>query len=299
MREYIICFNFFINHMRIQIVSDLHLEFNPIRKTYSFIKPTAPILCILGDLCCCDNVEMKKVFNFFKEISSLFEFIIWIPGNHEYYQDRKIGKNCTVGDVNYRCKKMCLRFRNIKFLKNQSFEYEVRGKNLSGKSNVILYRFICSTLWSYIPQELGKSVQEYMSDYEKIYVWNAKNKSPRKITYKDVNRWHNACVKYIKNEIENTRKKKKLKKYKDVKGIVLTHHKPFLSASDYKSEVEKVAYESDQSNIFNCPHVNFWGYGHTHRPVRKYIHGTVIASNPKGYPYQRDVKFNKSLSFNI
>lgn len=275
--------------MRIQIVSDIHLEFHPLKKIYSFIKPTAPILCILGDLCCCEDLETKKILNFFNEVSPLFKLIIWIPGNHEYYQDKGGDRKCTTAAIDRRCRRICSGFSNINFLKNQCLEYE---------SKKVLYRFICSTLWSHIPSSLGKSVQSYMSDYDKIYVWSKKDKSPRKITYRDVNLWHRKCVKFIKLEIDKTKRKKKLKKYKDVKAIVLTHHKPFLTASDYTNDIEKVAYESDQTDIFNCPHVNFWGYGHTHRAYKNHMCDTLIVSNPKGYPYQR-TKFKKSLNFRI
>ena len=259
--------------MYIQIVSDIHLEFYPVRKIYSFIKPTAPILCILGDLCCCENLEMNKILNFFNEISPLFELIIWIPGNHEYYQDKKNDKNCITIFVDNRCRKICSKYPNIKFLKNQTLEYKMKNSN-------ILYRFVCSTLWTHIPTNLGKSVQSFMSDYNKIYVWNTKDKIPRNITYKDVNMWHRKCIKFIKSEIEKTKHKKKLKKYKNVKTIILTHHKPFITNSDYNNDIEKVAYESDQTKIFNSPHINFWGYGHTHRPFKGNMYNTIIVIIP-------------------
>ncbi len=275
--------------MYIQIVSDLHLEFHPLKKTYSFIKPNAPLLCILGDLCCCDILEIKKINNFFTEISVLFKLIIWIPGNHEYYQDKHIDRECTINAIEKRCRKICSNFPNIKFLKNQTIEL---------KSKRILYRFICSTLWSHIPNKLGKTVQSYMSDYDKIYVWNGKDKCPRNITYKDVNIMHRKCVNFIKSEINISKNKKSDKKYKDVKTIILTHHKPFSSKSDYSSDVERVAYESDQTDIFSNTHVNFWAYGHTHRSCKENIYNTLIISNPKGYPYQR-TKFKKGMRITI
>lgn len=282
--------------MKIQIVSDIHLEFHDEKKLYSFIKPSALILCILGDLCCCENSELKKLQNFFSEVSSMFKLIIWIPGNHEYYQEKRarINKNNTMPAIDRRCKIICSKYKNVKFLKNQTLDYEYRNN---------LYRFICSTLWSHIPNNLGNDVQNYMSDYSSIYVWSNKNKNPRNITYKDVNAWHKKCVKFINTEIEKTKeiKKnngKKSSKYKSVKTIVLTHHKPFSTTSDYGSDKERVAYESDQSHILGCGHVNLWCYGHTHRSFNGRAHKCRIISNPKGYPSQR-TNYIRNHSINI
>ena len=109
---------------------------------------------------------------------------------------------------------------------------------------------------------------------------------------------HRKCVKFIKNEINTSKNKKNDKKYKDVRTIILSHHKPFSSKNDYSSEIERCAYETNLSNIFIDPIVNFWGYGHTHRSCKKNIYNTLIVSNPKGYPYQK-TKFKKGLKFII
>ena len=42
--------------LKIQIISDIHLEFHEHKKnfrTLSFVKPSADILALLGDICCC------------------------------------------------------------------------------------------------------------------------------------------------------------------------------------------------------------------------------------------------------
>ena len=47
--------------MKIQIVSDIHLEFYEKKSKYNFIKPSAPILCILGDLGRSEDNEIIKI----------------------------------------------------------------------------------------------------------------------------------------------------------------------------------------------------------------------------------------------
>lgn len=301
--------------MKIQIISDIHLEFYE-NGSYNFIKPTSSILCILGDLCCCDGAGFAKIRRFFDKITKLFKLIIWVPGNHEYYQDRCAGRNGTTINVDIQSARICSKYPNIKFLKNNRIEY------LHQK---VLYRFICTTLWTYIPPRLGKEVEKFMRDYLKIHVWNPKVKKPRKLTYKDVNLWHRKGVEYIKKEIENSKKlkqnlKRKIKyrntkkggiqkhsynqihqsnnfrkkrekmappmDYTSVKTIVLTHHKPFIDNKKI-SEVERISYESDQSNLLNSGHIDVWCYGHTHKYCHKKIGKCTVASNPRGYPREK------------
>lgn len=261
--------------MKVQIVSDIHLEFHKFRKRWNFITPSAPILCILGDLCCCEKGEINKLYSFFDEIVPHFKLIIWVPGNHEYYQNKCNGIENTKNMIDKRCKKICLKYDNVKFLNNDTLNYPHRG---------ILYRFIGSTLWSYIPDKFGNQIQGLMNDYNNIYVWDIKNKISKKINYKLVNMWHTKSVKYINNELLRSMKMKNKTTYKKIKNIVLTHHKPFSFPSD---NIYQYAYESDQIEILNSNNVDLWCYGHTHKKFKGIIGKTFLYSNPKGYPHQK------------
>ena len=269
--------------MKIQIISDIHLEFYENPKSCEYLKPKARILCIVGDLCCIDDA--KKIKLFFDKIHSMFKLIMWVPGNHEYYVSKCPDKYNTVYYIDLRNNKICSKYDNIKYLKNKRIEYLY---------NNTLYRFIGSTLWSYIPPKLGKDVENLMSDYSNIYLWNSRTKIARKITYKDVNLWHKKNIKFINNEINNSRKLKQhiskniqnqKKKYSNIKTIILTHHKPFIDKDSDRSS-ESCAYESDQTNIMKRSHVNAWVYGHTHKYYKGKIGDCLLASNPRGYPYQ-------------
>ena len=266
--------------MKIQIISDIHLEFYENPKICNFIKPITPILCIVGDLCCCDASGLKKIKLFFDKITSMFKLILWIPGNHEYYRNSCTDKKGTVQGIDSQNTKFCSMYKNIKYLKNSRIEYLY---------DQTLYRFIGSTLWTQIPAQKAKEIEKYMSDYSMIYVWSNKNKKCRKITYKDVNNWHKNHIAHIKQEINNSRKLKKQKntKYNDVKTIILTHHKPFCNKQELNNNVLSLAYESDQTNIMNSKYVDAWLYGHTHKHFRGKIGGCTVVSNPRGYPREK------------
>jgi hypothetical protein len=176
------------------------------------------------------------------------------------------------------------------------------------------YTIIGSTLWSWIPESERKTITESMNDYQYIQFYD--NEKIRKLNANDVATLHLKNYRYIKMQIN---KAKKL----NHKIIVLTHHKPYLSAN-YNSSSLDVAYESDLSDLFISP-VLLWGYGHTHVADNSLQgasnslqvasnslqgasnslqgasnslqvtsnHKTILYSNPKGYPNQK-TKFNKS-----
>jgi predicted phosphodiesterase len=259
--------------LEIQIVSDLHLEFWASKPKFNFIKPVAPILALLGDICCCGADDDFNTFKrFINEVLPLYEHIIMVPGNHEYYfnpteKTAPVAKNTMEGID----EKICAYFKEtspkLHYLNNSTFKLTI------GKTN---YHFIGTALWSWIPEEFRVKVQSEMNDYQYIYTLDGKKCIGLTSDY--VVQQHLKSFKYIKSQIN------KIKKTKD-KIIVLTHHKPYLSES-YNPTSLDVAYESDLSILFDLPIV-LWCYGHTHVADNS-VHGKVwFYSNPKGYPKQK------------
>jgi len=264
--------------MKLQIVSDLHLEFWGNRKFYNFLKPSADILCILGDLCCVDPVGCKMISTFFKEVSPKFKLIIWVPGNHEYYRDKQC-PSCTVPEINKTASAITRKFKNVKFLNCKTIDYLHQGT---------LYRFMGCPLWTHIPDSKSKVIEKNMRDYCKIYTsWSKKNGKAKRLNYRYVNDWHAKCLRFIKSELSKTSRLKKSaagkKKFKVIKNIVLTHHKPFIGR---RNTPVQMAYESDQRALLNSGLIHLWGYGHTHEKFHRKIGKTILYSLPKGYKGQ-------------
>ena len=71
--------------MIIQYCSDLHIEYvnkihiNPL----NYIKPIGDILILAGDIG--SFYFLLQLENFIKPLSKFFQYIFYVPGNHEYY----------------------------------------------------------------------------------------------------------------------------------------------------------------------------------------------------------------------
>lgn len=272
--------------LKLQIVSDIHAEFWSSKQRFNFIKPSAPILVLLGDTCCVGSDDDFALFKrFVNEHIPQYEHIIIISGNHEYYynpsrKSRRPTKENTMEGCDKKIKDYCKTNKKLHYLNNNTMDINVGKKN---------YLLIGSVLWSNIPASQYQSIANIMSDYRYIYVTDSKTKKIRLVTPAEITALHIKNKRYIQTQIKKAAKQNK-------KAIVLTHHKPYLNP-DHKTNSCLVAYESDLKSIISKP-VVLWGYGHTHIKDRSKINGVQMISNPKGYPYQQTL-FNKELSLSL
>jgi predicted phosphodiesterase len=257
--------------VKIQIFSDTHLEFRG-ENFQKLIKPIAPVLCMVGDICACGSVEDFNIYkSFIKYLAPKFKYILHIPGNHEYYTtgNKNIKYEDTVPGIDKKIKNYLNNFDNVFFLNNNTLKLNFDKKT---------YVFIGTTLWSNIRLKDRIYVEKMMNDYNSIYM-PSNNKLVRKFDVNDMLKIHTKSLKYIKKEM------KKLK-FNEI-GIVLTHHKPYRSL-DIENIISQ-AYETDLIGTkIKSPHrVKLFAYGHTHIADDSCIDNVRVVSNPKGYPSQK------------
>lgn len=242
--------------MKIQLVSDLHLEFNNIEP----YNAGADILILSGDIIVADYLNKSEAspkfqraqyfVQFFEQCSRLFEQVIYIPGNHEFYHG---SWEHTVATLRAK-----LDFDNVAILDNNFIDYNG-------------FRFIGTTLWTACPRPLDKAaIEQGLNDYRLI------KKNYRRISAKDTSIAHYTSLRYIEaNIVPNT--------------IVVGHHAP-----SYRSVEEKYrtgpyshlnhAYYSDLDNfILDYPDIRLWTHGHMHASHDYYIGTTRVVCNPHGY----------------
>lgn len=259
--------------MHIQLVSDLHIEFWKDLDVLKHIKPVAPILILLGDICCAStDYDFTLYKNAVSQLTLHYDHIIIITGNHEYYTNNAREPLKTISQTDMQIKAFCKTNKKLHFLQNKSFKL----KTPSGT-----YLFIGSTLWSNIPRSAHNNILNIMSDYSQIYTQSEiknkigyHNKQIRLIKPADICSLHKKNVSYIEKKVRYAHSN-------GYKCIVLTHHKPYLKNTHNINSYDP-AYETDLKYIF--PHVLLWAYGHTHIADNRKILGAKLYSNPHGYP---------------
>ena len=103
---------------KIQVSSDLHLDqiinLHSLEEYQSIINPVANILILAGDVC--HIYTMEKHVLFFEYVNSHFQFILYIPGNHEFYNDESL----SIDVLETRIQKFLQTYQNIVYLNNRS-----------------------------------------------------------------------------------------------------------------------------------------------------------------------------------
>lgn len=269
--------------MLIQIVSDLHLEFYADKTKFNFLVPSAPILALLGDTCCCASAEDFEIFKrFIAEILPLYEYIILIPGNHEYYFNPPVRypptKANTLQATDARIRDFCKSNPKLHYLNNRVLKITMGKKT---------YSIIGTALWSYIPPEEHARMETTMSDYK--YIWVADGNKIRKLKAADVTSMFMKNTRMIKAALDKARMSNHI-------PIVLTHHRPYIDAT-YNVKSFDPAYHSDCSAWLKKP-IGLVAFGHTHQRTDQLVNGVRVYSLPKGYPGQK-TRFDRTSTVQV
>ncbi len=233
--------------MKLHLISDLHLEFHPNINNLSDLSLKVPslfeginnpnkgqtrdiILILAGDI---GYPTEKNYWNFIEDCASKYKHVIYICGNHEYYDDQIDIVNDTIKFNNEKLRKI---YPNLWFL---------------NKEKVIIddVTFLGTTLWTNIPENKEKIVERQINDYKKIYIGDD---SP--FNAKDCTRLHHEDLKWIKDSItDNT--------------IIITHHLPSKHLSHKKyafyTDINCAFWTDIDDNLFSKK-ILMWLCGHTH-----------------------------------
>lgn len=265
--------------MKIQLVSDLHLEFQDI-----LIKNqnTADVLILGGDIFVTDDLYKQpanlslnqaqesaygrvrralRYRDFLKRVSFQFPHVIYVMGNHEHYH----GKFDKSADI-VRETLDILNISNVYLLDNDT-------KDING------VRFIGGTMWTDCNK--GDPMTQYhleqcMNDFRIIRI---ANEGFRKFLPARTITEHIKTKQYIETVIAQTPD--------DMPVIVCTHHAPSsLSIHEmYKHDhLMNGGYYSDLSEfILDRPKIKLWTHGHMHQCFDYRVGDTRVVCNPRGY----------------
>lgn len=284
--------------MKIKLVSDLHLEFSDINVTNN---DKCDVLILGGDIMIAEDLHDHPGFDFnpyshgafadlgrkqqrvarfrdfLKRCAFQFPHVIYIAGNHEFYNG-KFHKG-----IQY-LRDECARFPNIYFLE----------RDMKIIDDVV---FVGGTLWTDMnkgdPLTLH-AVRDMMNDFRVI---KNDDKGYTNLKPADTVVRHRQTLEYIKHVITE---------HKDKRCVVVGHHSPsgLSTHEQYRSQhLMNGAYHSDLSGfIMDHPQIKLWTHGHTHHPFDYMIGETRIVCNPRGYEsdgYCEDSGWNPNIVLEI
>lgn len=277
-----------MNKTIIKVVSDLHLEFyrslSDVKHIDNIIKKcNANVLALCGDI---GNPMHKPEIlkEFLSKVSANYNHVLYIPGNHEYYNILR-GNTYDMTTVNNYLDELCNQY-NIKFLNNKT-------ETING------IKFIGSTLWSKIDIDKYNYIKRSLNDYYLIYKNNDDLFTPD-----DSDKLHSNSVKFIEDEIKDSISINK-------PCVVLTHHAPLIDA--YKTDENKIetcalqyqgnklssAFGTHLPYLFIPNTVKLWAFGHTHYAKQFLFNKVPVVTNQLGYSRELGINFNPDLEIEI
>jgi len=252
----------------ITIANDLHLEFGAIE-----IKNTskADVLILSGDIIVADDISLtnnvkyshryictKRYREFFEQVSSEFKHVIYVAGNHEFYNGKW---EKSIADI----REFIVNFPNIHFLEREMVELD----------GVV---YMGGTLWTDMnkgdPLTLH-ATQDMMTDFSII-----RNDAfgHRKLRPSDTVIRHKKTLEYFKFIAQE---------HKDKKIVMVVHHAPHQKSINEKYISEYLmngAYASNLSDfILDHPQIKLVTHGHMHDSSDYMIGDTRVICNPRGY----------------
>ncbi|GIW22933.1 MAG: metallophosphatase [Candidatus Sericytochromatia bacterium] len=248
--------------MKVQFVSDLHLEYEENRNYFKEnpIKEFGEVLILAGDIV--NEIDREKANDFFEDIEKKFDLIISAFGNHEFY------------------------LNNLDF-SLPSYKKELSKNHLLLNNETICYkncRFIISTLWSKIEEKHRYEISNRLNDYKYI-----KYKNEKFSTYHS-DEVFEICKNFIISELE---------KYFKGKTIVITHHLPSYECVNPKWRNSNLAsgFVNKLDDLILKYEPDFWIFGHQHEYSECKIGNTILLSNPLGYFKKENFKLFSSNKY--
>ena len=265
--------------MKIQYVSDIHLEFHD-KHNVGSINPTqfvktgeAEYLALCGDI---GIPELAAYEVFLKWCSGFWKAVFVIAGNHEYYNVRCPVKHTMKFKKEF-IENICRQLPNVHFLDCSSVFLAEENMRVLG-----------CTLWSQIDESIQDKAMLNMSDTRQILLDEDHKAYPEELC-----EIHRRERKWLADAIESCRTSGE-------RCIVLTHYLPSYQLIDpkYWGFELNSCFASDLDHLIQTP-VCAWLCGHSHTAVFKLINGVPCSLNPYGYPNEADTKCNRACIIDI
>ncbi|CAJ1968167.1 unnamed protein product [Cylindrotheca closterium] len=252
--------------VRIQIASDLHIEFFGEDEDLNFlIEPKAPILALLGDVGYACTQQLRK---FLLSQCDRFEEVWFLAGNHEYYNHG--GTHYSVTEQDAWLQQVASERPNLKYLEKSVIPM--------WNGNVVV---LATTLWSDIPDNYLEEAEHFLNDYRLSYNHAPSETAPRLLRASETRQWYRDNLNWLQTQLQTIYDQNKIRAQHQQQGqhhhhqeqqtkvIVLTHHTPLMigtSAPQYEGMDSTHCFSSDLQSLMVHPYspIDIWACGHTH-----------------------------------
>lgn len=257
--------------MKIKLLSDLHLEFGLDRQLIKD-QQEAQVLVLAGDIAEAKNLSNPAVIEYLKELIKPYENIIYILGNHEYYNSILPFPNNELKDL--------MSSLGIKVLDDEKIEIDG-------------FTFIGSTMWTDFNRNnyIDKlNVFSQLNDYRLIQSGINYPKAIMPDEIYDINR---KSIGFIVDSLENAQDL--------TKTVVITHHGPSFQSvvPRWRGSNINAGFCMDLDDLlFSELAPRLWLHGHIHDGVDYEIDRCRVVANPKGYGNENKI-FNRNLIIEI
>lgn len=234
------------NSLVIQYFSDTHLE---MLEEFDIVIPIkGDILILAGDI---GQIRQPLTREFFTRMCKQFKDVIYVMGNHEYYQTGLKSDVWTMDQIDKETEKFCGSIPNMHLLNKKTWVHP------NG-----LVTFHGCILWSKVAEEAEDIVEISVNDYKFMYKSDPsieeKSSSLSLVTVKDTNALYEDHFQWLANSIE---------KSKTPINIVITHHLPsdLLTPKQHIGSPLSSAFSNNlDSFIISHPKITAWINGHSH-----------------------------------
>ncbi|WP_206951664.1 metallophosphoesterase [Trinickia acidisoli] len=261
--------------MKIRVLSDLHLECD---EPEAIAHADADLVILAGDI-----HNHAEGIRWAAETFSQDVPIIYVPGNHEYYDGE-------FGALEVAMRDAAASVDNIHYLNNETLVDPERR-----------WRVLGTTLWTdfelfgtseeAVAASIAAAAKVMLDFRGPIQVtWPSSataagtvaavvDENPRLFTPADTLALHRHAREWLARE---------LAKPFAGKTIVVTHHAPHRAslADRFANDLASAGFISDLTDLVGPP-IALWVHGHTHTPFDYVANGTRVVCNPRGYVDRR------------
>ena len=244
--------------MHFQLVSDLHLDYNPVEDAYEdpmqYISPSSNYLILAGDV---GSLYLYSALRAaLEKICLHFKVVLYVAGNHEYYVQKTSDERLLIDELSARLHKLS----------------DIKGLYVLDRKSAIIgdICFVGCTLWSQPYMCVPKYIVRIHGITDTLYETLHRN---------DLN--------YISTMIDYCRGE-------NLRMIVITHHSPsFKTIENCKSRSKRpTLYATDLDRIIKHP-IELWCHGHTHNNMDIKIGGVPVISNQRGKTSEKIRSYRK------